>query len=93
MREAILTRALPKLLGKVNTLLLLSVGSQPSSRFDVDLVVLINELVSCELTKFHEEHVCQIKALVQRVVSSVLAHANFAQLEKLQNPLALLDGL
>ena len=83
MRQAILLKALPKLLGKINALMYLC--DKPQGEFETDLVALIGFVASIDLTKFSSESLSEVEVLVQRILIQILTTGDVAKFDAFRN--------
>lgn len=80
IREAILYKAMPQLLGKINALLYLRDRSQDA--LDSDLIALVGFTASIDLTKFSAESLKELQVLVQRIFMSIIARRDLAKFDR-----------
>ena len=83
MRQVILQKALPQVLGKINALLYLS--DELTNDFESDLNALISFTASIDLTKFTRDTTKQIEVLIQRIMIQIMLKGDIVKLDAFRN--------
>ena len=83
MRQVILQKALPQVLGKINALLYLS--DELTNDFESDLNALISFTASIDLTKFTRDTTKQIEVLIQRIMIQIMLKGDTVKLDAFRN--------